>query len=105
MIKAVLSPCSLIFRGCLERALDIYDKCYQHHHPSVAIALTNLGAVMRSLGESEKSKELFEKALNMEENLYEPTHPSVSNLHCILCPVHSVMKVCILQSKVHQDFF
>ena len=68
-----------VFRECLERALDIYDKCYQHYHPSVAIALTNLGAVMRSLGDTEKSKEKFEKALAMEEHLYEPNHPSVSN--------------------------
>ena len=67
-----------ISRECLERALGIYDKYYQHHHSSVAIALTNLGAVMRSLGETEKSRELFEQALNMEEHLYEPNHPSVS---------------------------
>ena len=80
MIEESKSECSLlVFRECLERALTIYNKCYQHHHPSVAIALTNLGAVMRSLGESEKSKELFEQALNMEEHLYEPSHPSVSN--------------------------
>lgn len=67
-------------RECLERALEIYDQCYQHHHPSVAIALTNLGAVMRSLGESERSKQLFEQALNIEEQLYEPNHPSVSHV-------------------------
>ena len=76
-----MSPASLfIFRECLERALSIYNERYQHHHPSVAIALTNLGAVMRSLGETERSKELFEQALNMEEHLYEPTHPSVSKI-------------------------
>ena len=72
-------PCSLVFRECLERALDIYEECYQYHHPSVAVALTNLGAVMHSLGETEKSKEPLKQALDMAEHLYEPNHPSVSN--------------------------
>jgi hypothetical protein len=39
---------------------------------------------MRSLGETEKSKELFEQALNMEEHLYEPSHPSVSRISIVV---------------------
>lgn len=73
-------------RLCLERALSIYEKTLDSFHPSVAIALTNLGATWRNLGDSLKSKELFEKALTIQEQLYEPYHPSVSEIPnvCIL---------------------
>lgn len=71
MIEESKSECPLlVFRECLERVLTIYNKCYQHHHPSFAIALINLGAVTHSLGETKKSKELFEQALKMEEHLH-----------------------------------
>ena len=77
----------MVYRECLERALEIYEECYQHHHPSVVVALTNLGAVLHSLGETEKSKEPLEQALDMAEHLYEPNHPSVSNY----VPTYSVL--------------
>ena len=52
---------------------------FHSKHPSVAHVLTNLGATWRNLGDSMKSKELFEKALAIQEELYEPYHPAVSS--------------------------
>lgn len=70
-----------LYRKCLERALEIYDSQYTYYsnHPAKAHILTNLGSTWRSLGDSLKSKELFENALAIQEQLHEPQHPSVSS--------------------------
>ncbi len=65
--------------------MSIYEKRLDSFHPSVAVALTNLGATWRNLGDSLQSKELFEKALAIQEQLYEPHHPAVSNV--LVCAI------------------
>ena len=50
---------------------------YGSKHITVATVLTNLGSTWRSLGDSLKSKELFERALDIEQQTLEPMHPMV----------------------------
>ncbi len=61
----------------MEQALLIYESVYGTRHVTVATVLTNLGSTWRKLGNSMKSKELFEKALKIEQELLEPLHPMV----------------------------
>ncbi len=55
----------------------IFESVYGTKHTTVATVLTNLGSTWRRLGNSAKSKELFEKALEIQQELLEPLHPMV----------------------------
>jgi tetratricopeptide (TPR) repeat protein len=44
----------------------------------VAITLTNLGNAYGSLGDAQKSRELLERALTINERHYGPDHPEVA---------------------------
>lgn len=48
-------------------------------HPTVAIYLTYLGGVQRSLGELDEARATYEKALAMQERLFGADHVAVSN--------------------------
>jgi hypothetical protein len=54
----------------------------------VATTLTNLGNAYGSLGDTQKSRELLERALAINERHYGPDHPNVSLLSFILFSVY-----------------
>ena len=58
----------------------IFESVHGSAHTTVATVLTNLGSTWRKLGNSTKSKELFEKALKIEQELLEPLHPMVGQI-------------------------
>jgi tetratricopeptide (TPR) repeat protein len=63
---------------CFKRALAIDEATYGPNHPQVAIAMNNLGGVLRSLGDPEGAKTHFERALAIDEAAYGPDHPKVA---------------------------
>ena len=70
----LISSCS----ECLQTSIAKYENLLGPKSSSVAAAMTTLGSTWTSLGDNFKSKQLFEKALSIQEELYEPNHPSVS---------------------------
>ena len=65
-------------RECLEKSLDIFESLFGDKDIRVATVLTHLGSTWHSLGDSKKSKQLFERALSIQQYVLEPLHPSVS---------------------------
>jgi CHAT domain-containing protein/tetratricopeptide (TPR) repeat protein len=60
------------------KALAIYSKIYPLNHPSIGVALNNIGIIERKMGDTETSLSTFEKALNIWNNLYGKNHPNVA---------------------------
>lgn len=67
-----------IFRTCLRRSLKIYESYFGRKDHRVAVVLTSLGSILRTLGNSKESKNLFEESLNIQEEILDPFHPSVN---------------------------
>ncbi|MBU7013354.1 MAG: tetratricopeptide repeat protein [Theionarchaea archaeon] len=58
-----------------EKALAIDREVYGEKHPSVATRLNNLGSAWKSLGDSRKMVECFEKAHRTFHEILGPDHP------------------------------
>jgi tetratricopeptide (TPR) repeat protein len=50
----------------------------------VAITLTNLGIVLKNLGDFEGAKKIYERALEINEKAYGKDHPKTANVRNIL---------------------
>ena len=61
-----------------ERALAIDEAVYGPDHPDVAIRVSNLGGVLRDLGDLKGAKKNYERALAIGEAAYGPDHPGVA---------------------------
>ncbi|MGL9718787.1 MAG: tetratricopeptide repeat protein [Wolbachia sp.] len=62
----------------LERVLPILKKDDSFGHPTIAIALENLGITYDALGDHQKAKELLEQALAIKEKHYGPDYFQVT---------------------------
>ena len=62
----------------LERALAISEAAYGPDHPTVATYLSNLGNMMRDMGDLQGARQHFERALAIDEAAYGPNHPTVA---------------------------
>ena len=60
------------------RARAIDEAAYGPVHPAVATAVTNLGRVLRDLGDLAGAKAHYERALRIGEAAYGPDHPKVA---------------------------
>jgi len=60
------------------QALSIYSKIYPLNHPSIGVALNNIGIIERKTGDIETSLSTFEKALSIWTHLYGKDHPNVA---------------------------
>jgi len=72
----------------------------------------NLGSVLRDLGEMEKARECFERALKIDEKIFGPDHPRVAiranNLGLVLRDLGEMEKAksCVERSyRILQKFF
>jgi tetratricopeptide (TPR) repeat protein len=65
-------------RPLAERALTITETAYGSDHPDVAIRLSNLGIILRDLGQLAEARPLAERALAITETAYGPDHPAVA---------------------------
>ncbi len=72
--------------GRYEEALPVAQRAVQHaeetlgpEHPTVAIYLTYLGGVYRSLGRVDEAQGTYQRALAMQEKLLGADHVAVSN--------------------------
>jgi tetratricopeptide (TPR) repeat protein len=65
-------------KSAIERAIDIDIKVFGPGHPEVAINLSNLGNVLRDLGDLQGSKKNYERALEIDLKVYGPDHPKVA---------------------------
>lgn len=66
-------------RPVAQRAVRRAEETLGPEHPTVAIYLTYLGGVQRSLGEHEDARATYEKALAMQGKLLGADHVAVSN--------------------------
>jgi len=75
-------------RTCYERALAIDERVYGNEHPEVATLASNLGDLLRTMGDLAGAKTQIERALAIDEQVYGREHPSVatdaSNLGLVL---------------------
>jgi tetratricopeptide (TPR) repeat protein len=64
-------------RADLEQALRVAEATLGSEHPDVAIYVSNLGAVLRELGDLGGARVNYERALAIDEAVYGPNHPHV----------------------------
>jgi len=68
----------LFHRKYYEHAIDIFEKLRCHKHPSVAMALHNLGAMWEEAGEITKAISHYQEAFAIKEEIYGSYHLEVS---------------------------
>jgi tetratricopeptide (TPR) repeat protein len=70
------------------KAVAISERHFVPGHPRVASSQSNLGEVLRNLGELEEARDLLRKALESDAKSFEPGHPKIairqSNLAVVL---------------------
>ena len=69
------------------KAMEFADRHYEPGHPRIATSQSNLGEVLRSLGELEESRDLLRQALESDEKSYEPRHPVIAIRQSVLALV------------------
>ena len=69
----------LLYRECLENALEIYKKRCGPEHPSVAQVLLNLGLLWKTAGNKSEATSFCRKALHIQKKIYGPNHLKVSH--------------------------
>jgi tetratricopeptide (TPR) repeat protein len=65
-------------KSALERALSIMNKAHGVAHPTFASTLSNLGMVLKDLGDLEGAKTHYERALAINQKAFGPDHPTVA---------------------------
>ena len=72
--RALYSRSELLYR----RALVIDEKVFGLDHPSVAVPLTNLAALLKNTNRLTEAEPLMRRALAIDEKRYGPDHPEVA---------------------------
>lgn len=62
----------------MRQALAINEQIYEPEHPSVAIRLNNLAALLLATNRGAEAEQLMRRALSIDEQSYGPAHPSVA---------------------------
>ncbi|MHC4292267.1 MAG: tetratricopeptide repeat protein [Planctomycetota bacterium] len=60
------------------KAVEISERHFKPGHPRIATSRSNLGEVLRNLGELKEARDLFCKALESDERSFEPGHPRIA---------------------------
>jgi len=69
------------------KAVDISVRHFVPGHPRIATSLSNLGEVLRNLGELKAARDLLQKAMESDERSFEPGHPIIAIRQSILAVV------------------
>lgn len=65
-------------RQTYERALRIYESAFGENHAWVAAAVSNVGSVLRALGDLAQARKFFERSLRINEAALGPNNPTVA---------------------------
>ncbi len=91
---------ALLFQN---KALKIYEKIYDKHHPSLATSYNNLSSIYQALGDLQKALNFQNKALKIDEKIYDKNHPylatSYNNLSGIYQDLGDLQKALNYQNK------
>lgn len=75
----------------LESALSFFEKSSGQNY-YLSLVLTNLGTVYANLNQSDKAKDLFQKALAIEDSFFKKSHPETAITLLQLAKLHSKLK-------------
>ncbi len=70
-----------------KKAVDISEKHFEPGHPVIATSQSNLGEVLRNLGELKEARDLLQKALESDEKSFVPGHPVIAIRQSVLALV------------------
>ena len=65
-------------KAATERALKIAESALGSDHPTVAVYLNNLGAVLRTVGDFAEAKASYERAISIGQKTFGPDHHQVA---------------------------
>jgi tetratricopeptide (TPR) repeat protein len=60
------------------KAVEISERHFKPGHPIIATSRSNLGEVLRNLGELKEARDLLRMALESNEKSFEPGHPKIA---------------------------
>jgi tetratricopeptide (TPR) repeat protein len=69
------------------KAAAISERHFEPGHPRIATSQSNLGEVLRNLGELKEARDLLRKALESDEKSFEPGHPIIALRQSVLALV------------------
>ena len=69
------------------KAVEIAERHFEPGHPRIATCKSNLGEVLRNLGELKAARDLLRKALESDEKSFEPGHPIIAIRQSVLAEV------------------
>ncbi|MDJ0915146.1 MAG: toll/interleukin-1 receptor domain-containing protein [Desulfobacterales bacterium] len=69
------------------KAVAISEGHFEPGHPRIATSQSNLGEVLRSIGELEEARDLLRKALESDEKSFKPGHPVIAIRQSVLALV------------------
>ncbi len=69
------------------KAVEISERHFRPGHPIVASSQSNLGEVLRNLGELKEAQDLLRKALESDQKSFEPGHPIIAIRQSVLALV------------------
>ena len=69
------------------KAVEISERHFEPGHPRIATSRSNLGAVLRNLGELKEARDLLRMALASDEKSFESGHPIIAIRQSVLAVV------------------
>ena len=69
------------------QAVEISERHFEPGHPRIATSQSNLGEVLRNLGQLEAARDLLRMALESDEKSFEPGHPKIATRQTNLAAV------------------
>jgi tetratricopeptide (TPR) repeat protein len=69
------------------QAVEISERHFEPGHPRIATSQSNLGEVLRNLGQLEAARDLLRMALESDEKSFEPGHPIIAIRQSVLALV------------------
>ena len=80
----------LAARTYLERALGIDEASFGPEHPSVAISLSNLGMVLKDLGDLAQARKLLQRSYKIFKATLGDEHPNTKTVYGNLRAVEGI---------------
>ena len=89
-------------------AVEITKGHFKPGHPRIATSQSNLGEMLRNLGELKEARDLLREALKSDEKSFEPGHPIIAIRQSVLALVHQDLGElkearCLLHKALESD--